>query len=482
MVRSRLPPRTEAKLGKSTNGDRPVIEPFAFAPGGQQNFAQVMSSPDVPRWVWLRGGIGSGKTTCAGIWFCERRRIDPEAQVLITANDYPQLSRSTLVGLANTCRRHGIPLDPLYPEDEETARIIAARGFCHIHGRYVFVISANSFSGGSESGRGTQFRTIWADEIAYSSKGTIDTLNGRLGRGAGKYRGQGLISSSINKHDPFNFMYELFDDPKRSPETQQIYRSVRVSCEDNPHLDPDYIPSLKAAYTPELYIIEVLGEYAPTSENRAFNHFSRDRHLQRLLYQPGLKVCVSFDFNCSPACAIIAQLQGNTIQVIKEFYLLNSDTFALSANVAAYLVNLGVISIDLFGDSSGNQRTANSQQSNWQIVSNALTESGISFITRYGAANPSIVDTLNSTNALLKNFRLYVDTDCVELTRDLEVLKRKGKEIDKSDKMRSHLADCLRYLAHTLFPMEEEGRKTILAAKNARAANSPGAIRRIFQS
>lgn len=392
------------------------------------------------------------------VWFCDRRRQDPEARSLIVANDFPQLARSTLVVLTEVCLSLGIPLDPTCDRPEETARIIAARGFCRIWGAYVYVISASNFSGGSESGRGIQIRDIWGDELSYSDKGVLDTLNGRLGRGPGHLRGQGVITSSINKHDPYNFMYELFDAPKRSPEQQSIYQSVKVSCYENPHLDPDFIPSLKAAYTPELFAIEVEGIYAATTEGRIFKYFNRASHAlfddAARDYNLEKPLHITFDFNASPACALLCQVQDDNLFVLREWYLKDSDTFELSDHVTDYLLDLNYKQdIYIYGDASGNQKTANSRQTNWAIVWAALKKKEIFAWQRYGESNPSVLDSVNSVNIRFRRDAVKINGDrCPELLRDLETLKWKGDKIDKTDLMRSHLADCLRYLIDAIWP------------------------------
>lgn len=452
---------------------------FVPNPGGQQKVDGLIGlrSPlDTPiRTLWARGGVGAGKSFIGAAFICSGAKADPNSRSLITANSYGQLETSTLVALAEFCKLFNVPLSPVadVPIDspewaDETARKIAHRRLCTIFGAPVLVLSATAFTGttdkAQESGRGLQIRRYWADEFAYADASAFNTLNTRLGRGmSGGLKGLGLITSSINKNSPYNWIYDLFDAPNRTENQRQKFVSVAIPTQENRHLDSDYIESQAAALTDELYKIEILGEYAVTSIGKVFNTFNRDLHV---LYGSSSALCrhapqsplhVSLDFNHSPACAIAAHYDhiNKELRVVREWYLTDSDTFQLSEEIAQWITsNQSQSKVFVYGDASGNQRTANSRQTNWQIVWATLRRYGIHGVKRYGLSNPSIVDSVNSVKLAFKSDSIFLNGEsCQELIKDLESLAwAKNNQIDKSDLKRSHLADTLRYLVDSLMP------------------------------
>lgn len=443
------------------------IKPFEPCPGGQEQFWDLLSAPpDGVRWIYGRGGCGSGKSTVAIAWFCNRRLLEPSAPSLLTANSYPQLSRSTLVVLARHCRLFGIPLSPLEDNDELTARAIANRQFCTIGSAHVFVVSMENFSDKNESGRGMECVDILADELATANKDGFDVLETRLGRGyVGKLgRGIGVGVSSPNKRNPYNWAWELFDSPSRSEDVRKRYASTVLSAEDNLYLPDSYCEDLKARYIPELYTLEVLGEYCAVASGKAVRSFNRANNcLTRadgFIYDPTQSVWWSADFNVNPVTSIIGQVFGNDLVILAEFCLTDSDTYELAETVCRWLTSRNHSArIYLTGDATGNSKHASSKKTNWQIILDTLSNARLKHLTsrRYGDSNPGVLDsTLILSNAFKQQRVWLVEDDCPELLLDLESMRWKensssgSPQLDKSDPRRSHLFDCLRYCVWSL--------------------------------
>lgn len=442
----------------------PIFEPH---PGAQLEMVKLLTNPDGKLSLWYKAGINSGKSFL-GAWFMTyRSQIDPQGSGLITANSYGQLETSTLVALAEFCEMFGIPLDPNKEDSKATARAIANSRYCYIGEKRTFhyVLSADSFTGktknSKELGRGLQCRWVWADEYAYAEKGAFDTIMGRIGRGKGHSSKMLLITSSINKNQPYNYCFKIFDDPKRNDRQKEKFLSVAGSTLENLHADPDYVDSMEATLTPELFKLEIMAEYATVTEGLIFKYFDRKTHLipeSIATYDKRFPIHISFDFNHSPATAIIAQLIAGEIIIIREFFLLNSDTFELAKETGKYLKALKPSKIYIHGDASGNQKTANSKNTNWGIIKEEFNLLKFTWETCYKLSNPSVQDSINALNATFYHNRLFLSDTCDELIADLESLKWiEGKaEIDKkTDLMRSHLADTLRYLNWDIYPLAQ---------------------------
>ncbi|MFM6671757.1 MAG: hypothetical protein ACKPJO_16770, partial [Dolichospermum sp.] len=80
------------------------------------------------------------------------------------------MSRATFVTLVEVCSLYNIPRDPWRDSPEDQAFAIANCQRCYIgpDRAFVYVISANNFTGKSQTGRGLQIRWVWADEFAYA--------------------------------------------------------------------------------------------------------------------------------------------------------------------------------------------------------------------------------------------------------------------------------------------------------------------------
>jgi hypothetical protein len=427
-------------------------------------------SPQETRWALLCGGIGSGKSYSGVAWACSRALLDPTSRGLITANSYGQLARATLTTLAEVCRDFDIPLEPWKGNVEDTALAIANRQRCYIgeERAFVYVLSLSAFMGSVQAARGLQIRWALGDELAYGAEKAFQTLDGRLGRGPGTLKGQGLITTSPNG---FNWVYDRFADPNRSDEFRRIYIMFSCSTRENvAALGEDYVSSLEANYTDELAAQELEGAFINTVQGKAYKYFRQTDHALQgddaeiLAYDPNLDLHVSFDFNYSPAVCVLAQLRGNEVHIFQEFYCLDSDTFELSALVTEAIDQANhQAEIYVYGDASGSARTAVSRQSNWDIVFEAFKSIGFHtgkfgrLHRKFEKSNPPVKNRINSCNCLFKANRVYVDLNqAPELVKDLEMLgwNQKGDrtDVDKSDPLRSHLSDAAGYLIHSIYP------------------------------
>ncbi|NEO83810.1 MAG: hypothetical protein F6J87_06040 [Spirulina sp. SIO3F2] len=461
-------------LGTKDTGPRQIANvselrsQIQFNPGAQARlFTDFLPFNSVERRspqsvIWYRGGIDSGKSWAGSAFACSRSLQDPESRGLISANSYGQLKTSTLVVLAEFCEKYGVPLWPRGDTPEETARMIANREMCKIGNAVCFAMSAEKFAGRTQSsqevGRGTKFRWMWLDEYAYAPEGTLETLIGRLGRGEGCVEPTALITSSINKNNPYNWAYRLFDDPDRPDSYKKVYLSIAGSSLENLHIEEGYLERLKGAYTEELYRIEVMAEYVALTKGRIFKYFSRDRHCIAAEPCPDHPLHFSYDFNHSPACAIAGQFIDGELWLLREWHLTDSNTFESSAATVNWLKAVGTrFPVSIHGDASGNQKTSNSEVTNWDIVFDAFNCEDFLTIQEFGESNPGVQNSINSCNTALRRNQIAIHPSCKELLADLGVLRFDPHgNIDKRDPKRSHLGDCFRYLVQDLLPLEIE--------------------------
>lgn len=343
---------------------------------------------------------------------------------------------------------------------------IANCRYCYIGEKkaFVFVKAATSFDGKKQTGRGLQIRWCWADEFAYASEKAFLTIDGRLGRGSGSMKGQGIITTSPIG---YNWLWDKFGDPTRSDTVKRIYQLVNVSSIENiEHLGEEYVESLHANYTDELYKQEVLGSFINTAKGMVYNYFIRAEHTLKgrdaevLAYDKDLPLLLSFDFNSSPCICLAAQQRGNEIHFFKEWFLVDADLWELTGQVRDWICKNGVPwEIHVYGDATGRARNVQSKLTSWDIVWEALEplarSKGHYLHRKFQDSNPYVVNRVHSVNLAFKQNRCYVDMlACKELVKDFESLTWDDTHgINKSnDPMRSHLSDAGGYLLHGVFP------------------------------
>jgi hypothetical protein len=452
-----------AQQGSTVN----IFDKYRPNPGGQTRFWNTTSLEEIDheawRWLCLCGGIGSGKSYTGAVWAVTRALLQPEARGLIGANTFGQLSRASLMTLVEVCRDFNVPLSPYRDSIEDNALAIANSQRCYIGEQraFVYVLSMNSFSGKTQSSRGLQIRWSWLDEAAFSVEQSFLTLDGRLGRGPGDMKGQGLLTTSPNG---FNWLYDRFGDPNRDESREKLYVLFNCPTRENvKYLGEDYVEGLLTNYTDELAAQELEGAFINTVVGRCYKYFDRTIHALQgedaeiLAYDKYADIHIGFDFNYSPAVCVLGQRRGNEIHFFKEFYVIDSDTFELAGTVADWLQeNEFQAELQVYGDASGRARSAASRLTNWDIVFETLKKRGFKTHRRFKDANPPVMSRVNSANCLMKTQRVFMSFEgCPELIKDLEMVIWNDHGMDKSDPMRTHMSDAWSYILHYLFPYRE---------------------------
>jgi hypothetical protein len=168
---------------------------------------------------------------------------------------------------------------------------------------------------------------------------------------------------------------------------------------------------------------------------------------------------------------ILAHIANGKVFYIDEFVLENTSTEGtIKAFLAKYPAHKGDIVIN--GDASGDNRSTQSERSNYVIIRNALKahypDKKIRFDLR--PYNPPIKNRIAAFNAKVCNYKgergLFVDKRCKRLLYNINNLKYKiGSEIvdvpsytqiknDNSLKFLEHPFDAASYLVEYYFPIK----------------------------
>jgi hypothetical protein len=450
---------------------------FKPNPGAQEQVFEHISldpaiaNPTPHSVIYYRGGINSGKSFAGGAFACSNALRDPQARGLITSNSYGQLESSTLVALAEFCKKFNVPLSPVAQCDRTspdwadlTAKRIANNRFCTIFGAPVLVMSAESFTSktasSKEPGRGLQVRWFWGDEFAYADYSAFQTIRGRMDRGPGSMKAVGLITSSINRNDPYNWLYDLFDDPDRDESRTKFYLSIRGSSTENIHAAADFVEQQASALTKQLVLIEIDAEYTLASSNIAYHEFDRtlnDCKDEALL--PDI-LHIGADFNIGKMAAVVHVIRDGLPRAVDEFYGLKDTPALIVAIAARYPDQLAKRNINLYPDASGQYGRATVDAGLSDVT--LLRRAGFKIVVN--PANPPVRDRLNAMNAMFHNAafeRRYL----VNVKKCPKYVNCLNKQINGEDGLPfkpkvddiSHILDAAGYFIVKKYPISRQG-------------------------
>ena len=373
------------------------------------------------KYVAFVAGLGSGKSFVGSHWAKNKIATERYAPGLICANTYSQLRDATLVTFFSVLDQFNIPY--LYNTH---------RGIITVADRTIYAKSLDNFN----SLRGIEVGWAWVDELRDAKKEAWDVLIGRV-------RHKNAVNRQIRATttpNGFDWIYELF-----GKELKPGYEMVTATTLDNPFLPKDYVESLKDSYDELIYKQEVLGQFVNSGYGQVYYAFKRDQHIKPIVKNNGYPVYIGMDFNINPMTAVALQVYNNEVYVLKEYYIMSSNTDEMAIAIKNDFGNCQVIP-----DSTGKAlKTSSRGLSDHEI----LRQHGhIVMPTR----NPARMDRYNSVNNLFDKGRVFINPSCVKLIRDLEQVsfKEGSNEPDTTkDKTLTHISDALGYGVWFHFPI-----------------------------
>ena len=168
-------------------------------------------------------------------------------------------------------------------------------------------------------------------------------------------------------------------------------------------------------------------------------------------------------------CSVLVQNAGRDIQVLAEMVLADANTPAACEELLRKTYEWrrsGTVFIDVYSDASGYQRRTSGLETDWSMITDFFNgwRGDFSPSLRAPRKNPAVRDRVGAVNSKLSNAagerRLFVDPKCRELIRDLEGVRWKTDqggnmtfELDKSNRLRTHVSDALGYYVSQRFPL-----------------------------
>lgn len=198
------------------------------------------------------------------------------------------------------------------------------------------------------------------------------------------------------------------------------------------------------------YNVNVLGEWGIDDPNKLFaKDYSHSKHFGKTfkeLYQPGLEVFLSWDFNVDNTCLAI-QNPGSAINVLREYHIKGYDLQMLCELIKQDFKGHDFI---INGDASGKNRSA---FTSGNATAYDLLHSYLDFSWEYQffvrSANPSHLNSRLQTNMIFKYHEVNISNECKELDMDLRAVEVDDKgsmdTYKKKNPTRSHFLDGFRY-------------------------------------
>jgi PBSX family phage terminase large subunit len=404
----------------------------------------LLNVGNYPRDIALyQGGYGSGKTFCGsllGILLCLKY---PGVTGLVGAQTYTLLRDTTLKQYFEHLDNMGFVAGYHYEytKSEETLRFKNGSEILFRH-----LQEPNKL-------KSLNLAFVELEEMSDTPESTFKMLLSRLRqtikpewkKKGFKYRLFGHTNPEASK----GWIYKYFVEEK--PEN---YRLIQAPTTQNKFLSPDYVESLKAAYDEEYYRINVLGEFGDYTSGLVVKNFSNE-NIKELHYQPDLPLHLTFDFNVDPMSCILAHVTDGKVFYFDEFILENTTTQGTMDEVLKkYPAHKSEIIVN--GDASGDNRSTQSEVSNYVIIRNALKRHYPNNKIRFDLRpyNPPIKNRIASFNAMICNHngerKIFIDKRCKWLLYNIYNLKYKvGSDVvDVPTYSQIKTENNLKYLEH----------------------------------
>lgn len=263
----------------------------------------------------------------------------------------------------------------------------------------------------------------------------------------------------IGTPNGLNHFYDLFQEAR----THRDWAGFQFTTEQGGNVEAGELASAASQLDERIYRQEFQASFENLGAGTVYYAFDRRSNVQPLVYEPNEPLFWAIDFNVNPMCSVIGQNTGERVHVLEELVLPASNTWQLCEEFIRRLRRIvhhhgEPVHLHIYGDATGNSRHSSADQSDWEIIRQALgrVEGLIRPHFQVPKQNPSVRMRVNSMNAMLCNQRqqrrLLVDPECRQLIRDFErvtwAMDRNGNmlgDIDKSDPMRTHVSDALGY-------------------------------------
>lgn len=285
-------------------------------------------------------------------------------------------------------------------------------------------------------------------------------------------KGWGLFVSTPRGFDAF---YDLYNKGVNDPRGEWQSFSSQSTC--NPLFTQEEFESARRDMSEAEFAQEILAEFRSIHQGKVYLSEGQHNRLeyspfsaQGGLFSPHLPITLGCDFNVNPMSWHLGQFRGSQCYWFDEIHVANTNTQQCAEELVARLVALreqGAMKntphVKIVGDSSGNSRNTKANESDYGIITTALSKAGFKWTNDTPDANPPVKTRVNTMNARLKaadgsvSF-WYHPTRCPMLKKDFErVSWKQGAEniLDQvTDRSLTHASDSVGYPECVYAPLD----------------------------
>jgi len=386
------------------------------------------------KYPFMIGGVGSGKTTAFCIFALNQCAKNPGKTILLAEPTYPMIRDVLQPTFESVLRQAGFDYE--YTATSTKYRVYWKGGWCDVIMRsaenYMRWAGLNLAAGGIDEADQLRDDRAWKMLLSRLRDGNT------------------LTAFGSGTPEGFKFVYKYWGD-----NPGEGYKLIRGRTEDNIMLPEEFIKSLKDNYDENLLRAYLQGEFVNLQQGATYYQFTRtgdNSNVRKNTYNPKLPVRLSCDHNVSPTTGAIFQTYNEPpyVRVFDEVELHHGGgseiiTERLAQEVKGRYPNNKYIA---YPDPSGKARHTSSLHTDHQLLLRA------GFQLKVKPVSPRITDSVNAVNKICEG-NLIIDPSCKGLITDLEqtVNKPGTREIDKSNKERTHFSDGLRYAIDFEYPI-----------------------------
>ena len=258
----------------------------------------------------------------------------------------------------------------------------------------------------------------------------------------------------VTSPEGYHYTYKIFVEDDN--EHRYI---VHGKTTDNTTLPVGYLNLLASSYDSELLKAYRDGQFCNLSAASTYYMFTRETrgetnngNIQEVEYNPNKPIYFGQDWNVSPLSSVLVQIYDTTpkVRVFDELSLHHGGNEILTERLI-HTIKEKYPNTELicYPDASGGARHTSAMYSDIEL----LRRNGIT--VRVRPSNPSVIARVNAVNKMLEK-EIIIDPSCKELIEDLEKVSNKpggSREIDKTNKDRTHMTDAFGYLIEYEFPV-----------------------------
>src|SRR5579862_3842600 len=249
-------------------------------------------------------------------------------------------------------------------------------------------------------------------------------------------QGRALFIGTPQGHNHF---YDLYDAAKERPQ----WAAFQYTTEQGGNVPGEELESAAHEMDDRTYRQEFEASFETLGVGRAYHAFDRANNVKNYGFNPQLVLNWCLDFNMNPLCSVLMQVANGLAVVLDELILPDSNTLAACEEFLSRTekwTSGSPISVNVYGDATGDQRHTSASRTDWQIVKQFFGRYPDRFHVTFHvpSSNPMVKDRVNCVNGRLRNhagqYRLMVHEHCKQLIRDFEQVCWKTDPHGNSDR------------------------------------------------